>query len=136
VNKKYFPLIFLLAAVLLFIWVKKNQRGESPFERNRTEATSSKDGDFDRGIRTIVYSKHARCRMDCRMIDESEVKEILKTGTVNKSKIETSGKGTSYPLEGRTHDGQQVRIVFAPKEDKLVVVTVIDLEKEYECDCD
>jgi hypothetical protein len=73
--------------------------------------------------------------MDCRMIDELEVTEILKSGTVNKSKIETSERGTSYPLEGRTHDGQQVRIVFAPKEDKLVVVTVIDLEKEYECDC-
>ncbi len=134
-NKKYFPLIALLAAVLLFVWVKKNQRGESPFERNRTEKATTSGGDFDRSISHIVYSRHARCRMDCRMIDESEVKEILEKGTINKSKIETSSKGTSYPLEGRTHDGQQVRIVFAPKEDKLVVVTVIDLEKEYECDC-
>ena len=69
------------------------------------------------------------------MIDETEVKEILAKGILNSDKIETSSKGTSYPLEGRTHDGQKVRIVFAPQGEKLVVVTVIDLEKEYVCDC-
>jgi len=74
--------------------------------------------------------------MDCRHIDESEVKAILAEGIVNKAKIETSEKGVSYPLEGTTHDGQRVRIVFAPKADgSTVVVTVIDLDKEYECDC-
>jgi hypothetical protein len=135
VNKKYFPFLFLIAAILLFVWVKKNQRGESPFGKDRTEQTGATGTDFDRNISHIVYSKHARCRMDCREIDESEVKEILEKGMLNKSKIETSSKGTSYPLEGRTHDGQKVRIVFAPKADKIVVVTVIDLEKEFQCDC-
>jgi hypothetical protein len=135
VNKKYFPLIALLAAALLFFWVKKNQRGRSPFTESRNETkTAARDG-FDRNISTLLYSKHARCRMDCRMIDESEVKEILEKGILNEDKIETSSKGTSYPLEGRTHDGQKVRIVFAPQGEKLVVVTVIDLEKEYACDC-
>jgi hypothetical protein len=135
VNKKYFPLIALLAAVLLFVWVKKNQRGRSPFEESRRETKAAAQNGFDRSITNIVYSKHARCRMDCRMIDESEVKEILHDGQLNEAKIETSSKGTSYPLEGRTHDGQKVRIVFAPQGDKLVVVTVIDLEKEYACNC-
>ncbi len=74
--------------------------------------------------------------MDCRHIDESEVKEILETGTLNSAKIETSEKGTSYPLEGKTHDGQRVRIVFAPKEDgTTVVVTVIDLDTDFSCSC-
>ena len=73
--------------------------------------------------------------MDCRHIDESEVKEILQTGTINTEKIEQSNKGTSYPLEGITHDKQRVRIVFAPHKDEMVVVTVIDLDKEWQCDC-
>ena len=74
--------------------------------------------------------------MDCRQIDESEVVQILREGILNQDKIESSSKGVSYPLEGRTLDGQRVRIVFAPKEKTLVVVTVIDLDKEYACDCD
>ena len=134
-NKKYFPFIALLAAALLFFWVKKNQRGRSPFEESRNETKAAVNKGFDRSITNIVYSKHARCRMDCRMIDETEVKDILAKGILNSDKRETSSKGTSYPLEGRTHDGQKVRIVFAPQGEKLVVVTVIDLEKEYACDC-
>ena len=73
--------------------------------------------------------------MDCRQIDETEVKEIWQKGVLNEDKIEKSNKGISYPLEGRTHDGQRVRIVFAPKEDRVIVVTVIDLEHEFACDC-
>lgn len=133
-NKKYLPVIALLAAALFFYWVKTNQRGNTAKKKYRIETAA--EGDFNRHASEIIYSKHARCRMDCRHIDESEVKEILEKGQLNSSKIETSNKGTSYPLEGTTHDGQKVRIVFAPKEDgKMVVVTVIDLEKEYECDC-
>ena len=135
-NKNYIPIIALLAAALFFYWVKSKQRGSNKKKEQRVE-TQAVSGKFDRNTSELIYSKHARCRMDCRHIDESEVKEILAAGQVNESKIETSAKGTSYPLEGTTHDGQKVRIVFAPKEDgKMVVVTVIDLEKEYECECD
>lgn len=73
--------------------------------------------------------------MDCRHIDESEVKEILKEGVINYSKVEESEKGKTYPLEGTTHDKQHVRIVIAPHTDELVVVTVIDLDTEWSCDC-
>ena len=38
-------------------------------------------------------------------------------------------------LEGNTDDGQHVRIIFAPKKQHISVVTVIDLENEFECDC-
>lgn len=132
-NKKYIPIIAFLAAALFFYWIKTNQRANVSKKKYRIEKEAAT---FNRTASEIIYSKHARCRMDCRHIDESEVKEILEKGQLNSSKIETSNKGTSYPLEGTTHDGQKVRIVFAPKEDgKMVVVTVIDLEKEFECDC-
>ncbi|RYY47846.1 MAG: DUF4258 domain-containing protein [Chitinophagaceae bacterium] len=134
-NKKYIPIIAFLAAALFYYWVKTKQRGTNTKASARFE-TPVLQREFNRSPTAIIYSKHARCRMDCRQIDESEVKEILSAGQINESKIETSNKGTSYPLEGTTHDNQRVRIVFAPKEDgKMVVVTVIDLETDFACDC-
>ncbi len=73
--------------------------------------------------------------MDCREIDESEVKEIIEHGNINYSKVEQNSKGKTYPLEGITHDKQHVRIVVAPHDRELVIVTVIDLEKEWQCNC-
>lgn len=85
---------------------------------------------------TLIYSKHARCRMDCRQIDESEVKEILQKGRVNYAKSEPAGRpDPKYALEGTTRDGQNVRIVFAASKRGTVVVTVIDLDREWQCDC-
>ena len=134
--KKYLPYFFLIAAALLLWYVKSNQRGSSPPKTSdKISIPVTIADDFNRDAKTIIYSKHARCRMGCRQIDESEVLEILRTGELNVGKIETGTKGKTYPLEGITHDKQRVRIVFAPKEDELVVVTVIDLEKEWDCDC-
>jgi hypothetical protein len=91
---------------------------------------------LDRNPSQIIYSKHARCRMDCRMITEDEVKQILKEGRVNYGKSNTDHKpDAQYALEGKTSDGQHVRIVFAISQGKAVVVTVIDLKKEWTCNC-
>lgn len=133
-NKKYFPFIALIAAFLLFIWIKKNQRGSG--NKPPVQVESGTPQPFVRDTTNIIYSKHAMCRMECRNIDESEVKEILLQGELNYSRIEDGSKGKSYPLEGMTHDRQHVRIVFAPHEDNIVVVTVIDLNKEWECHCE
>jgi hypothetical protein len=145
VIKKYLPYIVLLAAVLVFVYIKKHQRGALP-EQPRTDYiihtdpvpasnTTASDEPFDRHTTHLIYSKHARCRMECRHIDESEVKEVLEEGKLNTNKIEASDKGKSYPLEGITHDKQHVRIVVAPKNESLVVVTVIDLDHDWPCDC-
>ena len=127
-KNKYLPFLALIAALLIFVWIKSNQGGDNAGD------TSGKNVDINRTA-TVKYSRHARCRMDCRMIDESEVREIISKGVVNYSRIEENEKGKTYPLEGTTHDGQQVRIVVAPDEDELVIVTVIDLGKEWPCDC-
>ena len=134
--KKYFPLIALLAAGMLFFWVKNNQRGKPVHIPVNIEKPVAGKEPFDRNTTHIIYSKHARCRMDCRHIDESEVEEILQYGKLNVDKIESDSRGKTYPLEGKTHDNQNVRIVFAPKQEDLVVVTVIDLDKEWACNCD
>ena len=134
-KSKSFPFLILLAAALLFFLVKKNQRGK---QSGRVTVDAVKDDYFAlrSGNKTIKYSRHAKCRMDCRQIDESEVKEILAIGEINYNKEETTEKGVTYPLEGTTRDGQHVRIVFAPKENEIVVVTAIDLDKDWPCgDC-
>ena len=133
-NKKYLPYIVLVLAALLLYYVKNNQRGAARTRPADLTIPATKPLPFDRAA-TITYSKHARCRMDCRHIDEAEVAEILQTGILNEAKIEEDERGKTYPLEGMTHDSQHVRVVFAPKQEKLVVVTVIDLEKDWYCDC-
>ena len=73
--------------------------------------------------------------MSCRHIDESEVEEILKGGKINSDKIEEDLKGKTYPLEGYSHDKQHIRIVIAPHAEECVVVTVVDLDTEWQCNC-
>ena len=135
-TKKYLPYIVLLAAALLLFYIKQHQRG-STLHHTPTDISIpvNTDEGFNRKAHMIIYSRHARCRMDCRHIDSTEVMEILESGKLNYDKIEESKKGKTYPLEGITHDQQHVRIVFAPKQDELVVVTVIDLDKDWVCSC-
>jgi len=85
----------------------------------------------------LKYTKHARCRMDCRHIDESEIKQILKEGRVNQRKSKPKDQPCpSYAVEGNTKDGQHVRIVYADCGDVTRVITAIDLENHYNCHCD
>ena len=126
-------LFILFAAALFFFWIKKHQQGNKGgiTAVSATEAYTMLRG----GNKTINYSRHARCRMSCRHIDETEVKEILEKGTVNFNKIESDKRGKTYPVEGLTHDGQNVSIVFAPHDNEITVVTVIATDKEWPCDC-
>lgn len=132
--KKYAPYIVLLLAALSFFFLKRNQRG--PAAKQRTEITTDAartDEGFNRFPDSIIYTKHARCRMDCRHITEPEVKEILETGKLNTNKIQEDDRGKSYPLEGKTTADKMVRIVVAPKRNNIVVVTVIDLDTDWPC---
>jgi hypothetical protein len=100
------------------------------------ESAANDEEILSRNPATLVYTKHARCRMNCRHIDESEVQEILKQGRINYRKSEPAARpDPKYALEGTTHDGQHVRIVFAPARRGTVVITVIDLDTEWACHC-
>lgn len=135
---------YFLGFLGLFIVWKIYEYGNQPdfriekVKKNQPSVTiTEKDsGDINRTTNSIIYTKHARCRMDCRHIDESEVKEILHDGTINYAKSEYKNTDNpKYALEGWSHDKQHLRIVFAPAEDAVVVVTCIDLENEFECHC-
>lgn len=135
--KKYAPYIVLLLAALLLFFLKRNQRGN--YHTQTTEVTTNSvipGEEFNRHPDSILYTKHSRCRMECRHISESEVKEILENGKVNDNKIQEDDRGKTYPLEGRTKADKMVRIVVAPKRNNIVIVTVIDLDKDWPCgDC-
>ena len=145
--KKYLPFIALLCAALLFWYVKSHQRGHNTVPSSQQtdnritisplsppSDNPNRDEGLDRRTSHIFYSKHARCRMECRHIDETEIKEILEKGEINYSKIESDARGKTYPLEGVTHD-HHLRVVFAPKDDGILVVTCIDLDRDWPCDC-
>jgi hypothetical protein len=143
-SNRYASIIIIVLLLLALLVVKtcqskfqdtgkKNERTE----KNETRATKDSKG-LNRNPSNINYSKHARCRMDCRHIDESEVKEILVTGKINYGKSELGNNPDckrKYAVEGNTRDKQKVRIIFAPCQSEVTVVTVIDLDKEWTCDC-
>lgn len=143
--KKYAPYLLiglLLLALVLVQWLKKDDNNPSPAPKPRTTTTKDpasivdRDRGFDRRISYIEYSNHAKCRMACRRISQAEVEEIMRDGTINYKKSDLqNARCPRYALEGRTRDDQQVRIIFAQCNESTTVVTVIDLETDYKCDC-
>jgi Domain of unknown function (DUF4258) len=114
--------------------VSDNQR------RRRNDPPSEQDtrsAGLNRRLEPIVYSKHARCRMGCRHIDDAEVREILAVGKINYKKSDLGHRPCSnkYAVEGYSRDRQHLRIVVAPCDDGMHVVTVIDLGEDWKCDC-
>jgi len=124
-GKNLLLFLGLLAAVFVFQLVD--------------EGGSTMEGSADLAFLTdneIVYTAHGKCRMDCRKIDKSEIAYILKNGKINQRKSDANDTPCpSYAVEGRTPDGQLVRIVFADCNNATKVVTAIDLENNYDCYC-
>jgi hypothetical protein len=100
-------------------------------------ACNNTTDDFNRNPVYIHYSKHARCRMECRHVNEAEVKEILSEGKINysKSDLKEDACHKRYALEGYSHDNQKLRIIVAECNNELTVITVIDLGKDWVCNC-
>jgi hypothetical protein len=133
-NKKWVPylLIILLAAAVIVIKQIQKKKGPGP----KPTITTNRDRGFDRRVSYLEYSNHAQCRMECRKISKTEVQEIMKDGKINYNKSDIqNARCPRYALEGVTKDDQRVRIVFAQCNESTVVVTVIDLETDFECHC-
>ncbi|WPQ62468.1 DUF4258 domain-containing protein [Chitinophaga sancti] len=139
---KYIPML-LLALLLVLAWQQQWWKG--PLHRPQVKGNGTVErplpnpvndpSNLDRHAR-LTYTKHARCRMDCRQITEREVAEILETGQINTEKSNPRDLPCpTYALEGYSDDGQHLRIVFAPCSGETKVVTCIDLDKEWQCDC-
>ena len=134
--KKIAPFLLLLLLVVITLIIKREKNEDS--NKELTPKSRGTTTGLNRNPAAINYSKHARCRMACRHIDESEVEQILQEGKINYTKSELDGADCKkkYAVEGLTRDKQKVRIIFAPCSDEVTVVTVIDIGKEWPCDCE
>jgi len=132
-NKKNLgSLIVLGVLLLLYLLFFKKPADETTPKRNKSDKQ-----EIDFRHQRIYYTKHAKCRMECRNIDESEVKEILQNGEINFSKSDLKDQPCpKYAVEGKTHDGQEVRIIVGNCKTQASIVTVIDLKNDFECDCE
>jgi hypothetical protein len=130
-------ILLLIAAVVIGVFLFRNiyptatNNDNPPSQGNKKETA-----ELNRNVHNLILTKHAMCRMECRDITEEEIKEILREGDINYAKSNLNDKrGVTYALEGYSDDRQHLRIIFAPEKDRLVVVTCIDLNKEWQCDC-
>lgn len=91
---------------------------------------------FDRHPSHLYYTQHALCRMDCRHISQADIKEIMQKGIINFSKSDRNDRPCpTFALQGRTTDGESIRVIFAQCAGETKVVTCYNLEQEFDCSC-
>lgn len=136
--KKAAPYILLLLMAVAIIVIKSYRdrgRDTDPGTKKPPSSTDRNRG-FDRRIHFLEYTAHAKCRMECRRVSQKEVEEIMQIGKINYRKTDIKDRPCpSYALEGVTQDDQRVRIIFAQCDNKTKVVTVIDLDTDFTCNC-
>jgi len=140
--KKWAPIIviaLLALSIFLIKQCKHNSSASSEKPKGDQETPTkevNRERGFDRRVSYLQYSEHAKCRMACRHITQEEVEEAMRDGNINyrKSDLQNS-RCPRYAVEDVTKDSQRVRIVFAQCNNYTEVVTVIDLDTEWTCDC-
>lgn len=142
--RKALPLMLVILLAIVLFFVKRYKADSLPApepkaktgDRRSPSSAVNRDRGFDRRVSYLQYSKHAKCRMNCRHITQQEVKEIMKDGKINYSKSDLqNSRCPRYAVEGMTSDNQDVRIIFAQCNESTTVVTVIDVGKEWSCNC-
>ncbi|MFT3847041.1 MAG: DUF4258 domain-containing protein [Lacibacter sp.] len=148
--KKALPYLFLLLLLVVLVFVRtcksSSNKTDNEKTKKRTEDVRNNDDQktdnqknnldvFRDPSADYYFTKHARCRMKCRHITQEEVKEIVRKADVNYNKSELdAAQGPKYAMEGYTSgERQHVRIIVAPKQRHLTIVTVIDLDYDWEC---
>lgn len=120
-NYRWIFLVLIVVVLVLLRYIPSNKNEEANF----------------RDTSHLLFTMHARCRMDCRSINEKEIKKVIEKGKLNTGKSGLSKQGDeTYVLEGYSDEGQHIRVVVTPENDGLLVITVIDLDKEWVCHCD
>jgi hypothetical protein len=131
----YLVMMFTLILAAWFL----SRKADKPELKKQPDVRLSvnRNRGFHRDTDYLEYTRHARCRMECRKITEAEVKEIMLEGNINYRKSNVKATPCPvYALEGITAaDDQRVRIVFAQCDKKTKVVTCIDLDNEFNCAC-
>lgn len=139
--KKAAPFFLVLVLAFVFFGIRYFKDGNTSGRSETTKesndpASINRNRGFDRRVSYLEYTKHARCRMDCRKISETDVEEIMKSGKVNYNKSDLNANPCpTYTLQGYTNDGEHLRVVYAQCDKVTKVVTCINLEEEFKCHC-
>lgn len=142
--KKAIPYVILAVFFVIALGVRqcRQQKDVEPNTSSTNNATKPTDASGKDNLDAFrdpeseyFFTKHARCRMECRKITQKEIKEIVRKAEVNYNKSELdAAQGPKYAVEGYTSkDRQHIRVIVAPKQRHLSIVTVIDLDKDWEC---
>lgn len=120
--------------VIVFLVAACHNPGNDPHENNPADRPST-ENPFNRQL-ALIFTKHARCRMDCRHITAREIQEIIDRGLINYAKSDPASRpDPKYAVEGYTDEKQHLRIIVAPESEKLIIITCIELGVEWSCDC-
>ncbi|GAO43739.1 DUF4258 domain-containing protein [Flavihumibacter petaseus] len=116
-------LIVVLAIVLIIRLLQGNKAGNATLE--------------DRNPAHLSFTRHARCRMECREISEADVRYILQHGTINNRKSDPDDRPCpSVAVEGYSpEDKHHLRIVVGTCDKETRVITCIDLDQDFTCNC-
>ena len=74
----------------------------------------------------LSVTDHGACRMDCRFISQSDVKNALAKGSLSK-------KHSTFPERKFAFENGRVRAIFGENKDATTVVTVIDVDTDHPC---
>ena len=121
-RNRLLPFIILAIAFLIFIIRRWNE----PVAKEA----------FDRKPKSLVYTKHALCRMDCQHISKEEIEDLVAHGSINfnKSKKRDTPCPT-FALQGTTGKGESIRVIFGQCAGVTKVITCYNLKKDFECHC-
>lgn len=113
---------FLIGCVMIYFVLLRGRDRSYWLPENRVKDQLMKG--------TLVFTKHALCRMECRNITKEEVNEILKNGNVNFGESHPHDNPCpSYALDGITSNKRNIRIVFSSCDTLTTnVVTTINLD--------
>ena len=114
-----------------------NNRATEKAKENVTDDSQPDNQRLTYEGKTLILTRHAECRMDCRKISKAEVMEVIDEGKENKRKSNPNDpRCPTIALEDWTEDGQLVRIIVADCDHVAKLVTVIDLKNDYDCYCE
>lgn len=122
--EKRYILRFVMLLVISFAWYAK----DNPKKASNNKGIESK--------RELIYTKHALCRMNCREISKQDVNLVFKNGELNQFKSKPNDKPCpTFAYESKDDEGDNLRVVVAYCEKVSKLVTVINLDKKFNCNC-
>lgn len=120
----------LLVTLLLFsfiglsIWWIKKELDRSPKQLSQSEKNTL------RRLRSgfLTYTVHGDCRMKCRNVSRSEIKQILSYGSYNPAK----SSANRYVIDADVN-GRSLTAIFGYSSFVTYLITVIDTGYDWPC---